>query len=217
MFENSAGTGMIDRKTISDQVYDHVKRLILSGKLKGGEKIPEIRIADQLNVSRTPVREAIRKLAEYGLVMVKPRSYALVATINPKEARDISLVRLSLEKLSFRSFAAVATGDALALLLEFATKCKDANNVGDYAGAYEYDSRLHLGIAHRTGNVELFNMLRTLDAKLQLLRLKQHLPPERLSMYFDQHETLILLVQDRKLPEIDSLLERHILHDLDFA
>jgi DNA-binding GntR family transcriptional regulator len=217
MFENSAGTGMIDRKTISDQVYDHVKRLILSGKLKGGEKIPEIRIADQLNVSRTPVREAIRKLAEYGLVMVKPRSYALVATINPKEARDISLVRLSLEKLSFRSFAAVATGDALALLLEFATKCKDANNVGDYAGAYEYDSRLHLGIAHRTGNVELFNMLRTLDAKLQLLRLKQHLPPDRLSMYFDQHETLIHLVQDRKLAEIDSLLERHILHDLDFA
>jgi DNA-binding GntR family transcriptional regulator len=216
MSEDFVNSGTIDRKTISDQVYDHIKRLILSGTLKGGEKIPEILIADQLNVSRTPVREAIRKLAEYGLVVIKPRSYALVATISPKEARDISLVRLSLEKLSFRTFASEATEESLTVLRDFAIRCKEANKSGDYAGAYELDSRLHLGIAQRTQNVELFNMLRTLDAKLQLLRLKQHLPPGKLSVYFDQHETLIQLIQNKELPEIDALLERHIMHDLDF-
>lgn len=216
MVNSIANSVKIDRKTISDQVYDHVKRLILAGALKGGEKIPEIRIADQLNVSRTPVREAIRKLAEYGLVVIKPRSYAFVATISPKEAHDITLVRLSLERLSFHSFAAVATEEAFALLLEFATRCKEANKDADYAAAHEFDSQLHLGIAYRTGNVELFNLLRTLDAKLQLLRLKQHLTPDRLSLYFDQHETLIQLVRNKDLHKIDSLLERHILHDLNF-
>jgi len=219
MVDNPAGTGVIgtiDRKTISDQVYDHIKRMILSGKLIGGEKIPEIRIADQLNVSRTPVREAIRKLSEYGLVVLKPRSYALVAKINPKEARDISLVRLSLEKLSFRSFVAVATPEDLAFLHDVAVRCKESNRAEDYGGAYELDSLLHLEIARRTTNRELFHMLRTIDAKLQLLRLKQHLPPEKLSGYFDQHEVLIQLVGARQLAEIDALLERHILHDLDF-
>ncbi len=216
MVENLANTGTIDRKTISDQVYDHIKRLILSGKLVGGEKIPEIRIADQLNVSRTPVREAIRKLSEYGLVVLKPRSYALVATINPKEARDITLVRLSLEKLSFRSFAAIATGEDLAFVEDLAIRCKESNRAADYGAAYELDSTLHLEIARRTTNVELFHMLRTIDAKLQLLRLKQHLPTEMLSQYFDQHEVLIQLVGNKQLTEIDSLLERHILHDLDF-
>jgi DNA-binding GntR family transcriptional regulator len=216
MVDNLANTGTIDRKTISDQVYDHIKRLILSGKLVGGEKIPEIRIADQLNVSRTPVREAIRKLSEYGLVVLKPRSYALVATINPKEARDISLVRLSLEKLSFRSFVAVATADDLAFLMDVAIRCKESNKAADYGGAYEMDSKLHLEIARRTTNRELFQMLRTIDAKLQLLRLKQHLPPETLLRYFDQHQALIQLVETKQLAEIDALLERHILHDLDF-
>jgi DNA-binding GntR family transcriptional regulator len=216
MIHNGVNAIQIDRKTISDQVYDHIKRLILSGVLKGGEKIPGVRIADQLNVSRTPVREAIRKLAEYGLIMIKPRSYALVATISPKEARNLSLVRLALEKLSFRSFAAVATDEAFALLSELAAKCKEANKASDYAGAHEFDSQLHLGIAHRTGNLELFNLLRTLDAKLQLLRLKQHLSPELLSDYFDQHETLIQQVRNKELDKIDSLLERHILHHLDF-
>lgn len=216
MLSTSTTSGTIDRKTISDQVYDHIKKLILSGALKGGEKIPEISIADQLNVSRTPVREAIRKLAEYGLVILKPRSYAQVATISPKEARDISLVMLSLEKLSFRCCAEVATEESLSSLHELAFRCTEANKTGDYGAAYEFDSMLHLEIARNTGNVELFNMLRTLDAKLQLLRLKQHLPPNLLSMYFSQHETLIQLMQDKQLSEIDSLLERHILHHLDF-
>jgi DNA-binding GntR family transcriptional regulator len=211
-----ATTGTIDRKTISDQVYDQIKKLILSGKLVSGEKIPEVRIADQLNVSRTPVREAIRKLSEYGLVVLKSRSYALVSTINPKEARDISLVRVSLEKLSFRNFAEVATADDLAFLRDVAIKCKESNNAADYGGAYELDSYLHLEIARRTTNGELLQMLRNIDAKLQLLRLKQHLPPEMSSRYFDQHETLIQLVETKQFAEIDALLERHILHDLDF-
>ena len=73
---------------------------------RGGERIPEKKVADLFKVSRTPVREAIRKLAEYGLVVIKPRSYAFVATLSPEEARDISWVRLYLEKLSMRLFCA---------------------------------------------------------------------------------------------------------------
>ena len=166
-------------------------------------------------MSRTPVREALRKLAEYGLVVIKPRSYALVAAISPKEAWDISLVRLSLEKLSFRSFADVATPESLADLNELAVKCQDAGQSGDFAAAHEFDSKLHLGIAFRTGNAELFNMLRTLDAKLQLLRLKQHLPPETLAVYFAQHETFAHLIQDRELHD-RCAPEKHIMHHLDF-
>jgi DNA-binding GntR family transcriptional regulator len=86
----------------------------------------------------------------------------------------------------------------------------------DYGAAYEFDSQLHLEIARNTENVELFNMLRTLDAKLQLLRLRQHLPSHLLSLYFSQHETLIQLMQEKELAQIDTLLERHIMHHLDF-
>jgi len=205
-----------DMLSISEQVYTHIKKLILAGTLRGGERIPEKRVADLFKVSRTPVREAIRKLAEYGLVVIKPRSYAFVATISPEEARDISWVRLYLEKLSCRLFCQAGAEGGLPQLFELSRKCKEANDNGDFAGAHEYDSALHLGIARRAGNRELLEMLSMLDAKLQLLRLKQHLPRPELSRYFAQHDRLLKLLGDQDLPGIDGLLEAHILHDLNF-
>ena len=106
MLKSLVPVGSPDMLSISDQVYTHIKKLILAGTLRGGERIPEKKVADLFKVSRTPVREAIRKLAEYGLVVIKPRSYAFVATLSPDEARDISWVRLYLERLSVRLFCA---------------------------------------------------------------------------------------------------------------
>jgi len=217
MSDKIAASTLIQRRTISDQVYDHVKRLILSGNFHSGERIPELKIADQFQVSRTPVREALRKLAEYGLVTIKPRSYAFVATIDRKEARDISMVRLYLEKLSFRTFAERATPEDYLPLYDLVKKCRDANQAGDTATAYEYDSQLHLSIARMTGNKELYAMLHMLDAKLQLVRLKQHLPSEYLSFYNDQHETFVHLLEKHDLGSLDEMLEVHIVHDLDFS
>jgi DNA-binding GntR family transcriptional regulator len=203
-----------DMLSISEQVYAHIKKLILAGTLRGGERIPEKKVADLFKVSRTPVREAIRKLAEYGLVVIKPRSYAYVATISPGEARDISWVRLYLEKLSFRLACAAGIKSSLPGLYELARKCREANDRGDFAGAHEHDSALHLELARLAGNQELLEMLQMLDAKLQLLRLRQHLPRPELSKYFAQHDVLLKLLERKDLAQIDALLESHIVHDL---
>jgi DNA-binding GntR family transcriptional regulator len=211
-FDDSA---VIDRTSISDQVYFHIKKMILSGELTGGKRIPEERIAEHFRVSRTPVREAIRKLAAYGLVVIKPRSYAYVATLSPKEARDITEVRLSLEKLSFRLFAQVRTEEKLGELRRISESCIRANQSADLASAHELDSRLHLEIARATENEELFRMLGMLDAKLQLLRLKQSIPPDRLYHYFSQHEILLKHLASGDVSALDALLDEHIVHDLD--
>jgi DNA-binding GntR family transcriptional regulator len=218
MLESLAPAGSPDMLSISDQVYAHIKKLILAGTLRGGERIPEKKVADLFKVSRTPVREAIRKLAEYGLVVIKPRSYAFVATISPEEARDISWVRLYLEKLSCRLFcgAGAQAEASLPQLREVSRRCKEANEYGDFATAHEHDSALHLEIARRTGNRELLEMLSMLDAKLQLLRLKQHLPRPELSKYFAQHDLLLTLLEQKDLAKVDALLDLHILHDLNF-
>ncbi len=217
MLESLAPAGSPDMLSISDQVYTHIKKLILAGTLRGGERIPEKRVADLFKVSRTPVREAIRKLAEYGLVVLKPRSYAFVATIGPEEARDISWVRLYLEKLSCRLFCGDGTQADLPQLYDLSRKGREAIEAGDFAAAHEHDSALHLDIARRTGNRELLEMLSMLDAKLQLLRLKQHLPRPELSRYYAQHDQLLKLLGRKDLAGIDALLENHILHDLNFS
>jgi DNA-binding GntR family transcriptional regulator len=218
MLKSLAPVGSPDMLSISDQVYTHIKKLILAGTLRGGERVPEKKVADLFKVSRTPVREAIRKLAECGLVVIKPRSYAFVATLSPEEARDISWVRLYLEKLSVRLFCTAGAEAAASLpqLYDLSRRCKEAFESGDFATAHEHDSALHLEIARRTGNTELLEMLSMLDAKLQLLRLKQHLPRPELAKYFAQHDQLLKLLESKDLPRIEALLEGHILHDLNF-
>jgi len=215
MYSDFDELSVIDRTSISDQVYYHIKKMILSGELTGGKRIPEERIAEHFKVSRTPVREAIRKLAAYGLVVIKPRSYAFVATLSPKEARDITEVRLSLEKLSFKAFCAVKTESRVEELRRLSRRCIEANRKADIASAHEFDSMLHLEIARATGNAELYRMLGMLDAKLQLLRLKQSIPSERLSHYFSQHEKLIDLLAAGDLAALEKMLDEHIVHDLD--
>ena len=109
MLGEITGTDLSAYQSISEKVYHHVKALILSGTLKSGEKISEAELAKYFRVSKTPVREALRKLAEYGLILIKPRSFAIVVTISDEEARDISLVRLWLERLSARARAVIVT------------------------------------------------------------------------------------------------------------
>jgi len=213
MLGEITGTDLSAYQSISEKVYHHVKALILSGTLKSGEKISEAELAKYFRVSKTPVREALRKLAEYGLILIKPRSFAIVVTISDEEARDISLVRLWLERLSARCYALTATPESLAALREAAQKCNEANRRHDLATVHELDSQIHLAMAGHTGNSELVRILSTLDAKLQLVRLKQHVPSESLNVYLDQHEELMRLIEDKDFDGIDRLLELHIIHD----
>jgi len=90
----------IHRESLSEQVYYYIKRLILSGEIQGGQRIPEEKVAQQFGVSRTPIREALKRLEEYGLIQIKPRSYAVVVALEPHEAGQLAVIRSSLETLA---------------------------------------------------------------------------------------------------------------------
>ena len=84
---------------LRDVVFYTLRQAILKGELKPGERLMEMQLANQLGVSRTPIREAIRKLELEGLVLMIPRRGAVVAKITEKDLRDVLEVRTSLEKL----------------------------------------------------------------------------------------------------------------------
>ena len=84
---------------LRDVVFNTLRRAILRGELKPGERLMEIQLANKLGVSRTPIREAIRKLELEGLVLMIPRKGAEVAEITEKNLRDVLEVRCALEEL----------------------------------------------------------------------------------------------------------------------
>ena len=99
MMETHFNVSMDEYLPLRDVVFKTLRQAILLGELKPGERLMEIQLANKLGVSRTPIREAIRKLELEGLVLMIPRKGAEVAEIKEKSLRDVLEVRKALEEL----------------------------------------------------------------------------------------------------------------------
>ena len=98
--DNNFKVNMNEYLPLRDVVFNTLRQAILKGELAPGERLMEIQLAEKLGVSRTPIREAIRKLELEGLVLMIPRKGAEVAKISEKSLRDVLEVRRSLEELA---------------------------------------------------------------------------------------------------------------------
>ena len=205
----------IHRQSLSEQVYHYIKRLILSGEILGGERIPEEKVAQQFGVSRTPIREALSRLEEYGLIQIKPRSHAVVVALEPREAGQLAVIRSQLESLAVSLLTDCGTEEDFRELELLAQECNAMIAEGDIAAAFEKDSLLHLEIARRTGNKHLYEIYEKLDAKIQLLRLVLRLPVEKLIQYIKQHIEIINLMKRRDKESAVALMKHHIMNQLD--
>ena len=199
-------------QNLSDEIYNLLKDQILSGKLEGGEKIPEETLAKQFGVSRTPIREAVRRLSEYGLVQIKPRCYAEVATITEKEASDIAYVRIHLECLAIDLITPQSLEKNIRNLARCAAECQFALDVGDRGLSFEHDSMFHTELVRTSENQALIYLYEHLGAKIQQLRLNQNLYGIALKDYTIQHEKIMSLLKDGKKEECKVLLYEHIMH-----
>jgi DNA-binding GntR family transcriptional regulator len=208
-------TYKIHRQSLSEQVYQYIKRLILSGEILGGERIPEEKVAKQFGVSRTPIREALSRLEDYGLIRIKPRSYAVVVALDPCEADQLAVIRAQLETLTVDLLTDCGTNDDFKALDFLAQECNALIAEGDIAAAFEKDSLLHLEIARRTGNRHLYEIYEKLDAKIQLLRLVLRLPLEKLILYIKHHDEIIRLMKERNKEAAVALMKHHVMNQLD--
>ncbi len=99
---NNFDVKMDEYLPLRDVVFKTLRQAILKGELEPGERLMEIQLAERLGVSRTPIREAIRKLELEGLVLMIPRKGAEVARISENNLRDVLEVRRTLEELAVR-------------------------------------------------------------------------------------------------------------------
>ncbi len=202
----------IKKESLSDKVYAIVKREILSGQLRGGELISEEALAKKHGVSRTPIREAVRRLSEYGLVIIKPRSHAMVYQVDDKEVADIAKVRLALEELTVQLLTPDAIEENIENLSRLAADCQYYMSIGNRAEVFVKDSEFHLELVRCTGNKALYDVYERLDAKVQLLRIAQNLDNENLPRIITQHPTIIDALKRGSMPESLELIREHIIH-----
>ncbi|CUU60325.1 DNA-binding transcriptional regulator, GntR family [Parafrankia irregularis] len=151
-------------------VADELRGRILRGELTQGSRVIEDRLAEELGVSRNPVREAIRLLESEGLVEVTPRKGVMVTVISGEEADDLIEVRAALEVTAVRR--AATRGITAEIDAELEAVLVEGEGVTE-AGAYErlsaLNARFHDLLARASGNNHLVEVLRDLQNRLQLL------------------------------------------------
>ncbi len=155
---------------LRDVVFKKLRKAILTGELKPGERLMEIHLADKLGVSRTPIREAIRKLELEGLVTMIPRRGAVVAEITEKSLKDVLEVRRALDMLSAELACERITDGDKKLLKKACTEFEEAVKGGDLRIIAQKDVALHNIIVGATGNERLQQLLNNLSEQMYRYR-----------------------------------------------
>lgn len=151
---------------LREQVYDALERLIIDGDLKPGERLGEAELAEQLGVSRNPVREALSVLAHAGWVDIRPRAGAEVHTPTRKEMEDFLWVRTVVKQEAARLAAGHATAEDIASLRTLISRGERSVQEGDTHLSSELNSAFHEELDVITDNLILQEVLALLKKRL---------------------------------------------------
>ena len=166
----SASDGLLSpsHKTLRDWVFDCLRTSIVSGDLAPGQRIVEADLAKQLEVSKSPVREAILQLKQDGLVIDAPKGRGVVvAPLKPSDVREIYAVREALETLAVRALAANSHPEQIAQLQILIDRMRQALTDGDLRRQFELDVEFHTTMCGVTGNRRLQDLFAGLRPDIQ--------------------------------------------------
>lgn len=195
---------------LRDVVFNTLRQAILRGELKPGERLMEIQLANKLGVSRTPIREAIRKLELDGLVLMIPRRGAEVAEITEKNLRDVLEVRTALEELAVRSACDKMTEEDFVELKRAATDFEVALKADDVTMIAELDVKFHDIIYNATSNQRLIQLLNNLREQMYRYRV-EHLKSENARpRILSEHEGLIRSLESKDKEKAAEIICVHM-------
>lgn len=195
---------------LRDVVFNTLRQAILRGELKPGERLMEIQLANKLGVSRTPIREAIRKLELEGLVLMIPRKGAEVAEITEKSLRDVLEVRKALEELAVQLCCDKITEEEIKELKLVASGFEEAVRNGELTEIAEADVKFHDVIYLATENQKLVLLLSNLREQMYRYRMEYLKSDEVYPQLIAEHEAIIQFITKNDKKAALDVICRHI-------
>ena len=185
---------------LRDVVFNTLRKAILTGELKPGERLMEIHLANQLGVSRTPIREAIRKLELEGLVIMIPRRGAEVAQITEKSLKDVLEVRRALDALCVELACDRITEVEKQNLKKACDEFEQATVTGDATTIAAADVALHDIIVQATGNQRLIQLINNLSEQMYRYRFEYIKDEQQHNNLVDEHRMIYesIVKQDKE-------------------
>lgn len=180
-----------NHRPLREMVYEELKMQILTGAIIPGTRMMEVELAEQMGVSRTPIREAIRKLEKEGLVTIRPRRGAYASSINTDDMLDILEVRQNMEGLAAYFAASRMTPDQLDELKALSSKYNEAVIDGDMEAMIEFDTKFHRAIVDSCNNKILVQMIEQLQELVLRFRYIYYDSFKRAENMPEEHQAIV--------------------------
>ena len=197
-------------ESLRDSVYNSLKKAIMTGVLLPDERLMEIPIANQLGVSRTPVREAIQRLEKELLVISSPRCGAKVAGITYKAVKDALDVRIGVETMVVRFAADNITVDQLEELKSINNEIRQTLDEGNVVKISDLDNLLHRKIVEATGNNVLKDIMRMLEEHVLRYRYEYIKSIKGSSRIVEEHDLIIEALENKDVEAASKYMMEHI-------
>lgn len=195
---------------LRDVVFQTLRQAILKGELQPGERLMEIKLAESLGVSRTPIREAIRKLELEGLVVMIPRKGAAVANITEKDTKDVLEVRRTLEMFAVEVACERITPEQLVQLKEAAKAFEASKGSMDLIRIAETDMNFHEIIYEATQNERLVQMLNNLRENMYRYRIEYLKDPNYYDSLVKEHQQILDAIEKKDKSRAGICMRDHI-------
>jgi len=205
----------IPRQVLHQEVAVRLRQRIVEGHLAPGTKLNERELSESLQVSRTPLREAIKMLAAEGLVALLPNRGAVVAQMSEQDVADTFEVIAGLEGQSGELAAERISDAQLAEIRALHYEMLAAFTRRDLATYYRLNALIHTHINAAAGNRVLTQTWATVNARLQALRFRSNFDEAKWKRAVKEHDRMIELLAARDAPALRSLMVTHLLHKRD--
>ena len=202
---------IVDSTNLRDQTYDIIKNMIILREIEPGKKINEEHIAKEIQVSRTPIREALCRLENEGIVKIIPRRGAFVADLTEINVGEILLIREVLEGLVARLAAENMDEKTLEKLRKALQKVstipeKDRDLINYTRSEVDF----HALLLSAANNQMLKNMMEIVNAHLQIIRLRTVVIPERAQKTVKEHHQILKAIETGDTGAAEELMRAHI-------
>ena len=194
----------------SERVYQALKHRILAGMVEPGTRLVELQLATEFAVSRTPVREALKRLTAEGLIRVDPVRGIVVSDVDARELEEIFVIREVLDGLAARLAAGRVSSTDLTKLHLLMDMMRDAVKSGHWEGMVQANIKFHDVLHQAAGNERLRHLTRNLLDFVRRFSTEAFASQERAAQVLAEHEEIIRAMEARDPDLAEKVAKRHV-------
>lgn len=197
-------------KPLRDVVVESIRQAIISGQFPPGMRLMELQLAEEMGVSRTPVREAIRKMELEGLVVMIPRRGAYVADISIKDINEVYEVRTALDVLSAGLAAERIDKSEIQEMRELLAEEAALVEARDYPKIIDNDTAFHDVIYRASGTTRCMNIISNLREQITAIRGRSMPYPGRVEIMLKEHRAIFDAIAAGKVEKAQEAVRTHM-------